>query len=96
LAAFRAARDPNIPIAFSPGCPPAKSDSPLTTITGKPFDKLVCKNHHSLLAIFCIYNKFLLPMIILSAKCKTKWSSHVHAEPLLHDIAINVAESHID
>ena len=51
LAVLSAARGPNLEIAFSPDCPPAKSDNPLNTITGKPFDKLVWKKYHFVLAI---------------------------------------------
>ena len=51
LAALYAARDPNLVYAFSHDCFPAKSDSPLNAITGKPFDKVVWKNYHSILVI---------------------------------------------
>lgn len=43
LATLVAARAPNTLTVLFPLCAPAKSDSPLITSTGNPFDKLVCK-----------------------------------------------------
>lgn len=43
LAVFWEASDPKTSKSLCPDCPPARSDSPRITITGIPFDMLVCQ-----------------------------------------------------